>query len=686
MVIDAEKTAHGFIRPTRIVHEMRSSYLDYAMSVIVARALPDARDGLKPVQRRILFAGHELGMRPNSSYKKSARLVGEVLGKYHPHGDAPIYDAMVRMAQPFSMRMPLIDGQGNFGSIDNDPPAAMRYTEVKLTPIAEEMLVNLDQETVDYAENFDSTLREPILLPARIPNLLVNGASGIAVGMATNIPPHNLSEVCEAIIHLIDHPDATVEDLMKYVKGPDFPTGATIMGRAGIRDAYTTGKGSIVVRAKAEIVEKARGNRQQIIVTELPYQLNKASLVEKIAGLIKNKKFEGISEVRDESNREGIRVVLELKAGTEPLVILNNLYKFTPLQGSFAANMLALVDGQPRVLSLRDMVYEFIVFREQVVRRRSEFDLKKAQARAHVLEGLRIAIANLDEVIALIRASQDVETARNGLMERFHLSEIQATAILDMQLRRLAALEREKIDQEFDELQKQIAWLEELLADPTKIQAEVKKETRELKKQFGSERMTDFDEEVTDFTAEELVAHEPMVVTISKAGYAKRIPATTYRAQHRGGKGVLSMKTKEDDPVDHIAVVDTHDTLLFFTNKGRVLSLKTYQLRADTSRTTKGVPLVNVLMLQDGEHVNSFVGVESLEREDMFLVMATRTGAVKRTPLSAYANIRRSGLITMNLKGKDELITARLCTHDDDIIMISRQGMSIRFSAEAITP
>ncbi|MBM3948239.1 MAG: DNA gyrase subunit A [SAR202 cluster bacterium] len=686
MVTKAEKTAHGFIRPTRIEQEMRSSYLDYAMSVIVARALPDARDGLKPVQRRILYAANELGMRPNSPYKKSARLVGEVLGKFHPHGDAPIYDALVRMAQPFSMRMPLIDGQGNFGSVDDDPPAAMRYTEVRLSQIAEEMLVNLDQETVDFIDNFDGTLQEPVLLPARMPNLLVNGASGIAVGMATNIPPHNLGEVCDAIVYLIDHPDAPIENLLRYVKGPDFPTGATIMGQQGIRDAYLTGKGSIVVRAKAEVVEKARGGRRQIIVNELPYQVNKAALVEKIASLIKNKRFEGISDIRDESNRQGMRVVIELKAGTEPLVILNNLYKFTPMQSSFAANMLALVDGSPKVLNLKQLIEEFIKFRREIVRRRSEFDLKKAEARSHILEGLRIALNNLDAVIALIRASKDVETARAGLMQRFKLDEIQAQAILDMQLRRLAALERQKIEDEFQELQKLIQWLKDLLADPAKVLAEVKKETKELKKKFADPRRTDFAEEAGDWTAEELVAHEKVVVTLSQSGYAKRIPAATYRAQHRGGKGVLSMRTKEDDPVRTIEVVDTHDQLLFFTDRGRVLSLKTYELRADTSRNTKGVPLINVIALQDDEQVKALVGVETLQREDMFLVLATRKGEVKRVPLSALANIRRSGLIIMNLEPKDDLVTARLTKENDHVIMVSRHGMSIMFPVAQVTP
>ena len=547
---------------------MRTSYLDYAMSVIVARALPDVRDGLKPVQRRILYAMDELGMRPTQPYKKSARLVGEVLGKYHPHNNDSVYEAMVRMAQDFTMRLPLVDGQGNFGSVDNDPPAAMRYTEARLRAVAEEMLVNIDENTVDFIDNFDGTLREPVVLPSRLPNLMINGASGIAVGMATNIPPHNPTEICNAVIHLVDHPNATVEDLMKHVTGPDFPTGATIMGRDGIRNAYTTGRGQIIVRAKAEIQPMRRSNRMQIIVSELPYQVNKAALVEKIASLTKDKRLQGISEVRDESDREGMRVVIELRTGTQPMVVLNNLYKLTPMQSSFSANMLALVEGMPRIITLKVALQAFIDFRREVVRRRAEFQLEKARQRAHILAGLRIAVGNLDEVIALIRGAADTASARDALMTRFSLDEPQAQAILDMQLRRISALERERLEEEYAQIQETIRGLEELLGDEKKILLEIKKETRAVRKKFGEDRKTDISLDAHDISRAELEAHEQVVVTLSQGGYIKRIPASTYRNQHRGGKGVVSMTTREDDPVKHLIVADTHDTLLFFTNRG----------------------------------------------------------------------------------------------------------------------
>ena len=680
------KTEFGYVRPTQLEEEMRTSYLDYAMSVIVARALPDVRDGLKPVQRRILYAMQGLGMRSNSSYKKSARLVGEVLGKYHPHGDDPVYDAMVRMAQPFSLRLPLVDGQGNFGSVDNDPPAAMRYTEAKLSQVAEEMLVNLDQDTVDFVDNFDSTLREPVVLPARLPNLLINGASGIAVGMATNIAPHNPSEICSGIIKLIEEPDATIEELMRRVKGPDFPTGATIMGREGIKSAFSTGRGQIIIRATAEIEQPKRGNRMQIVVSELPYQVNKASLIEKIAGLMKSKRIEGISEIRDESDREGMRIVMEIRAGAQGLVVLNNLYKLTAMQNSFSVNNVALVDGTPRILGLKQALQHFIEFRQQVITRRSEYELKRARDRAHILEGLRIALANLDAIIALIRNAKDVETARNGLMEWYSLDEPQAQAILDMQLRRIAALERERIENEFKELQKTISGLEELLADPQKILAEVKSETQELRKKVGQKRRTAISEEVQEFRREDLEAHEQVVVTLSKGGYVKRILASTYRNQHRGGKGVSSMRIREDDPVRHILVGDTHDILLFFTNRGRVLSLTSYELRADMSRNTRGVPVANVIALTEDEQVNALVGVRSLQEEGLYLVMTTRKGSVKRVHLEEFSKIRRSGLIAMILKGNDELVTARLAKDDDDIIMVTEGGKSIRFPVSEVKP
>ena len=678
----SSKSEFGFIKPTQIVEEMRSSYLDYAMSVIVSRALPDVRDGLKPVQRRILYAMNDLGMRSNSSYKKSARLVGEVLGKWHPHGDTAVYDAMVRLAQDFTVRMPLVDGQGNFGSIDNDPAAAMRYTEARLSNVADEMLANLDQETVDWTLNFDDTLREPVVLPARLPNLLVNGASGIAVGMATNIPPHNLREVCNAVNALIDDPDATSEDLMKYVKGPDFPTGGMIMGRQGIRDAYTTGKGQIIIRAVAEIEEMERAShRFQIVVTELPYQVNKAALVEKTAALVKTRRIEGISEIRDESDRDGMRIVYELRGGVQPQVILNNLYKQTSLQSSFSANMLALIDSTPRVITLKTALQQYVLFRQQVVRRRAEYELRRAQERAHILAGLRIAISNLDEVIQLIRNSDDVESARNGLMNRFALDQPQAQAILDMQLRRLAALEREKLEQEYQDLQETIRGLEALLSDENKILNVVKDETEEIKKKIGDKRRTKISSEAWDLSREELEAHEQIVVTYSQGGYVKRIPADTFRRQHRGGKGVSGMNMKDGDPIKDLLVVDSHDSLMFFTNKGRVLSKIGYELRADVSRNTRGVPVQNIVNVWDTESISALIGVGKKQYEQyQYLVLGTRMGRVKRIKLEDVERIRPSGLIIMNLKGDDEVVSVKLAKDDDDIIFVSEQGMGIRFS------
>ena len=680
----SSKTEFGFIKTTSIVDEMRSSYLDYAMSVIVSRALPDVRDGLKPVQRRILYAMQDLGMRPGTGYKKSARLVGEVLGKWHPHGDLAVYEAMVRLAQDFTVRMPLVDGQGNFGSIDNDPPAAMRYTEARLSPVSEVMLANLDQETVDWSLNFDDTLREPVVLPARLPNLLVNGASGIAVGMATNIPPHNLREVCNAVNALIDNPEATSEDLMKYVRAPDFPTGGTIMGTSGAREAYTTGKGQIVVRAVAEVEEMPRNaNRMQIIITELPYQVNKAGLVEKIATLVKNRKIEGVSEVRDESDRDGMRVVIELSGGVQPQVVLNNLYKQTPLQSSFSANMLALIDDIPRVITLKIALQQYIKFRQQVVRRRSEFELRKAEDRAHILAGLRIAISNLDEVITLIRNSQDVENARTELMATFDLDQPQAQAILDMQLRRLAALEREKLEQEYQQLQETIKGLQELLGDESKILDVIKEETEEVKSKHGDKRRTTISHDAYDLSREELEAHEQIVITLSQGGYLKRIQSNTFRRQHRGGRGVSGMNTRDDDPVKELMVVDTHDKLMFFTNKGRVLSKIGYELRADQSRNTRGVPVANIISVWDTENISALINIGKKQYEDYeYLVLGTRQGRVKRINLNDVEHIRPSGLIIMNLKGDDELVSVKLAKSKDDIIFISEQGMGIRFSVD----
>ena len=680
------KTQFGYIKPTQIVDEMRSSYLDYAMSVIVARALPDIRDGLKPVQRRILYAMQDLGMRPNVQHKKSARLVGEVLGKWHPHGEGAVYDAQVRMAQPFTLRVPLVDGQGNFGSVDNDPPAAMRYTEARMAAVAEEMLANIDQDTVDFIDNFDATLQEPTVLPTRIPNLLVNGASGIAVGMATNIPPHNLTEVCDAVIYLVDHPNATIEELMAFVKGPDFPTGGTIMGAAGIRDAYSTGRGQVIVRAKAEIEPMRLSNRMQIIVSELPYQINKAALISKIAALAKDRKLEGISDIRDESDRQGMRIVMELRSGVQPRVVLNNLYKFTAMQSTFSANMLALVDGMPRVITLRQALRHFLEFRREVIRRRTEFELKKARQRAHILAGLRIAISHLDEVIQLIRNSESAQAAKQQLIARFGLDDDQSQAILDMQLRRLAALEREQLEKEYQDIRQAILEMEELLADDRKVLNEIKKELRQVKKKHGDDRRTDISQEAHDLSREELEAHEQIVVTLSQSGYIKRIPANTYRNQHRGGKGVGGMTTRDDDAVKHLLVVDTHDRLLFFTNKGRVYSLTAFELRADTSRNTRGVPVVNVISASSIENVTAVIGMsdEEIQSKDRVLVLATSGGKVKRIALSTVANVRPSGYNMMNLVDDDELVSVRPAGPKDNIILVTRNGKALRFNQEEV--
>ncbi len=676
----------GNTRPIRIEDEMKASYLDYAMSVIVSRALPDVRDGLKPVQRRILYAMHDQGMRPTSSYKKSARLVGEVLGKYHPHGDQSVYDAQVRMAQPFSLRYPLVDGQGNYGSVDGDPPAAMRYTECRLSSVTEMMLGDIDRDTVDWGENFDQSLKEPTVLPARLPALLVNGASGIAVGMATNIPPHNVTEICDAVVYMISHPDASVDDLMKFVKGPDFPTGAHIWGQEGIRNAYVTGRGRVMVQASHEIEDIARQERKRLVFTEIPFQVNKATLVAKIAQLVKSRKVDGISEVRDESDRKGMRIVLELRRGAHVPVVLNNLYKHTNLRASFSVNMIALVDGTPRVLTLKQALRHYLDFRVEVVRRRAEFDLKKANARLHVLAGLRIAIDNLDRVIALIRASADVEEARANLRTEFDLSEIQAQAILDMQLRRLAALEREKIENEFKELVALIQDLEELLADDTKVNAVVRKETHELKRKYGDERRTEVHpEELGDWRREDTEPHEEVVITLSRNGYVKRVKLDTYKKQHRGGKGVRGQRmTKEDDVTPHLQIADTHDYLLLFTDQGRVFASRVFELPADQSRNSRGTPVQNLgFNMEPREEVHAVVAVSSY-LEDTYLVMATKKGQVKRMHLPLLRNMNRSGLRCFNLKNDDALIGAVLADEDEDVILVSKEGLSIRFRSSEV--
>ena len=666
----------GDFTPRPIQDEMRESYLSYAMSVIVSRALPDVRDGQKPVQRRILYAMHDMGIRPGSQYRKSARIVGEVLGKFHPHGDGSVYDALVRMAQPFSMRAPLIDGQGNFGSIDGDPPAAMRYTEARLTAIADEMLADIDQQTVDFSDNFDDSIKEPQVLPSRMPNLLVNGSTGIAVGMATNMPPHNLGEICDAVCHVIDHADCDVDQLMAIVPGPDFPTHGRIRGVAGIRDMYATGRGRVVMEAVTEI-EEMRNNRQRIIVSELPFQVNKATLVEKIAGLVRDKTLVGIAEIRDESDRRGIRVVIELSRNAQATVILNNLYKRTALRSSFNAIMLALVDGQPQELSLKDLIRNFILHREEVIRRRTEYQLGRARDRAHIVEGLLKALDAIDAIIETIRNSQDVETARNNLVQTFDLTEIQAQAILDMQLRRLAALERQKLDEEYNDLLAAIAQLEDLLQNPQKIRNEIKKETREVKRKHADARRTVIiPEELQEQSIEQFIVQEDVVVTLSQRGYIKRVPINTYRNQRRGGKGVRGANNRDDDAVMQIAVVNTHDQLLFFTNKGRVYPLNVYETPNDTGRTARGTLLVNLIPLQPGEQVQTMLPASRDEYNHLY-IFATRQGRVNALRPGQLKNLRKSGLIAMKIQDGDEMIAVRPVSGDASIVLVTEQGQAL---------
>ncbi len=674
----------GTVKPVNIEDEMKSSYLDYAMSVIVSRALPDARDGLKPVHRRILYAMNDMGLRPNSPHRKSARIVGEVLGKYHPHGDVAVYDAMVRMAQDFSLRYPLVDGQGNFGSVDDDPPAAMRYTEARLARIAEEMLVDIDKETVDFTSNFDDSLQEPLVLPARLPNMLINGSSGIAVGMATNIPPHNLTEVCDAIVCLIDNPSATIEELGKYIKGPDFPTAGIIQGVEGIRNAYATGHGKLVVRAKAHITSISAGGRRQIIVSELPYQTNKAALIETIAELVRSKKIEGIGDLRDETDRHGMRIVIELKREAQPEKVLNNLYKHTAMQSSFFVNMLALVDGQPRVISLKEALQIYIDFRHQVITRRSKYDLKQAKARAHILEGLRIALDNLDAIIKTIRESESAEAARKNLMSRFNLSQLQAQAILDMQLRRLAGLERQKIQDEYAEVIKTISYLEDLLANPKRILTLVKEDASEVKTKYGDKRRTAIQEQgVLDFTEEDLIPHERVVVTLSSRGFIKRISSRNYVVQHRGGKGIIGQITREEDAVMILTVADTHDDLFFFTDRGKVYYLKCHEIPAGSTRTSKGLAIINLLSIAEGERVTAMVATTGL-MPGTYMVMATKLGEVKKTAVDNFAAVRSSGLIAMDLADGDELVSVSLATDKDNVVMVTRKGQSICFDVKGL--
>ncbi len=667
----------GTVRPVDIEEEMKSSYLDYAMSVIVSRALPDVRDGLKPVQRRILYAMDELGLHHNSPYKKSARIVGEVLGKYHPHGDASVYEAMVRMAQDFSLRYVLVDGQGNFGSVDNDPAAAIRYTEARLAEVAEEMLVDINKNTVNFVPNFDDSLKEPSVLPARLPNLLINGSSGIAVGMITNIPPHNLGEVCDAIAYLIDNPQANADELMEFVKGPDFPTGALILGEEGIKSAYATGQGKIIIQAKTSEV-RIKGDKRQIIVTELPYQVNKAALVERIAELARGKKIAGIAEVRDESDREGMHLVIELKKGAQPQQLLNNLYKYTPMQSAFFINMVALVNGQPKLINLKDALACYINFRCEVITRRTQFELDKARNRAHILEGFRIALDNLERVIKVIRQSETVEAARANLMAAFSLSQVQAQAILDMPLRRLAHLERQKIAEEYTDVVKNISYLEDLLANPKKVLFLVKQDVNQLKSKYGDKRCTRISaEEAREFRQEDLVPHQKVVVTLSNQGFIKRLPASTYRLQHRGGRGVVGMVIREGDSLRHILIADTHDNLLFFTKRGKVYYLKCYEVPEESSRTAKGTSMVNLLPIDLKDEVTALLAVANWT-SNAFLLMLTKAGGIKKTPLDKFSSIRRNGLIAMGLKNNDELVSAKAATEVDEVILVSQSGRAIR--------
>lgn len=671
------ESQNSHIREINISQEMKTSFLDYAMSVIVSRALPDVRDGLKPVHRRILYAMNDLGMTAEKAYKKSARIVGEVIGKYHPHGDSAVYDTMVRMAQDFNYRYMLVDGHGNFGSVDGDAAAAMRYTEARMSKISMELLRDINKDTIDYQDNYDGSEKEPAVLPARFPNLLVNGAAGIAVGMATNIPPHQLGEVIDGVLAISKDPEITIAELMDIIPGPDFPTAGHILGRSGIRKAYETGKGSITLRAKVEI-EQMKNGKEVIIVTELPYQVNKAKLIEKIAELVRDKKIEGITDLRDESDRTGMRIVMEVRKDANANVLLNNLYKHTALQTTFGINMLALVNGHPRVLNLKQCLQYYLDHQVVVIKRRTAFELRKAEARAHILEGLRIALDHIDEIIALIRGSQNTDIAREGLMTRFDLSEKQAQAILDMRLQRLTGLERDKIEAEYQELVALIAELKAILADEEKVLEIIREELLELKERFNDTRRTEILagglEMIED---EDLIPRENIILTLTNKGYIKRLPVSTYRSQKRGGRGIQGMGTNEDDFVEQLLSTSTHDTILFFTNKGKVYRLKGYEI-PEFSRTAKGIPIINLLEIDKEEWINAIIPVSELV-DDWFLFFTTRKGISKRTPLSSFANIRKGGLIAVGLHEGDELISVRLTDGTKDIIIGTRDGMLIRF-------
>ncbi|MBE6090872.1 MAG: DNA gyrase subunit A [Clostridium beijerinckii] len=666
----------GKVIPVDIKNEMKKCYIDYAMSVIVGRALPDVRDGLKPVHRRILYSLQELGLTPEKGYRKCARIVGDVLGKYHPHGDSSVYDALVRMAQDFSMRYMLVDGHGNFGSVDGDSAAAMRYTEAKMNKIAVEMLRDINKNTVDFMPNFDGEEQEPVVLPSRFPNLLVNGSSGIAVGMATNIPPHNLAEIIDGTIMLIDNPESTVLELMTKITGPDFPTGATIMGKAGIRAAYETGKGKIIVRANAEIEEE--NGRHSIIVTEIPYQVNKAKLVENIADLVKDKKITGISDLRDESDRDGMRIVIELKRDANPSVVLNLLYKHTKLQDTFGIIMLALVNNEPKVLNLKQILENYVEFQKEVITRRTIFDLNKAEARAHILEGLKIALDNIDEVISIIRNSNTTEIAKNTLMERFELSEKQSQAILEMRLRRLTGLERGKIEEEYNELMKQIEYLKSILASEEKLLDVIKEELLEIKNRYSDERKSKIEKIVNEIDIEDLIQEEDVVITLTHSGYIKRISADTYSSQRRGGKGIQAMSTKEDDFVEHLMITSTHSDVLFFTNKGRVYKLRAYEVH-DAGRQAKGTNLINLIAIEPDEKIQTVLTVTD-EKKEGFLFMGTKQGIVKKTPLSEFKNLRRNGLIAISLKDGDELLKVKNTYGDANIMVVTQNGYAVKFN------
>lgn len=672
------------ILPIEIASEMKKSYIDYAMSVIVGRALPDVRDGLKPVHRRILFSMSELNLTPDKPYRKSARIVGDVLGKYHPHGDTAVYYAMVRMAQDFSTRGLLVDGHGNFGSVDGDSPAAMRYTEAKMSKLALELLRDIDKETVDFVPNFDESLKEPSVLPSRYPNLLVNGSNGIAVGMATSIPPHNLGETIDATVHLIDNPECSVEDLMNYVQGPDFPTSAIIMGKENIAEAYRTGRGKVKVRSRAVIEELPKG-RQQIVVTEIPYQVNKARLVERIAELVKEKKLEGISDLRDESNRNGMRIVIELKRDANANIVLNNLYKHSQMEDTFSIIMLALVNGVPKVLNLKEMLYYYVEHQKDVVTRRTKFELNKAEARAHILEGLRIALDNIDAVISLIRGSKTTAEAKEGLISKFGLSDVQAQAILDMRLQRLTGLERQKIEDEYSELMKRIEYLRSILADEQLLLGVIKDEIIAIKEKYADERRTEIRHAEGEINMRDLIDDEEIAITLTHFGYIKRVPLDTYKSQNRGGKGIAAMSTREEDFVKHLVTTSTHSRLLFFTNKGRVFRLDAFEI-PEGKRKAKGTAIVNLLQLAPNEKITTLIPVDHTNNDELYLLLATKKGIVKKTKREEFKNINKSGLIAIGLRSDDELIDVKITNGEKDVLLVTENGMSIRFNETDIRP